>query len=32
MSWQDHIVVKPTICHGKACIKGTRTGRGQTYT
>ncbi|MEA3337943.1 MAG: DUF433 domain-containing protein [Chloroflexota bacterium] len=24
MSWQDDIVVDPTICHGKACIKGTR--------
>lgn len=24
MNWQDHIVVDPNICHGKACIKGTR--------
>jgi len=24
MSWQDYIDVDPTICHGKACIKGTR--------
>ena len=24
MSWQDHIVVDPQVCHGKACIKGTR--------
>jgi hypothetical protein len=24
MSWQDYIVVDPAICHGKACIKGTR--------
>jgi len=24
MNWQDFIVVDPTICHGKACIKGTR--------
>jgi uncharacterized protein (DUF433 family) len=24
MSWRDHIVVDPTICHGQACIKGTR--------
>jgi len=24
MSWQDYIVVDPTICHGKACVKGTR--------
>lgn len=24
MTWQDHITVDPDICHGKACIKGTR--------
>ena len=24
MRWQDYIVVDPTICHGKACVKGTR--------
>lgn len=24
MTWQDHIVVDPFVCHGKACIKGTR--------
>lgn len=24
MSWQDHISVDPQVCHGKACIKGTR--------
>ena len=24
MSWQDYIIVDPTVCHGKACIKGTR--------
>jgi len=24
MVWQDHIVVDPAVCHGKACIKGTR--------
>ena len=24
MNWRDYIVVDPTICHGKACIKGTR--------
>lgn len=24
MNWQDYVVVDPTICHGKACIKGTR--------
>lgn len=23
-SWQDRIVVDPQICHGKACVKGTR--------
>jgi len=22
--WQDHISVDPQICHGKACIRGTR--------
>jgi uncharacterized protein (DUF433 family) len=22
--WQDYIAVDPTICHGKACIRGTR--------
>jgi uncharacterized protein (DUF433 family) len=22
--WQDYVAVDPTICHGKACIKGTR--------
>ena len=22
--WQDHISVNPEICHGKACITGTR--------
>lgn len=22
--WRDYIVVDPTLCHGKACIKGTR--------
>ena len=22
--WQDRISVDPTICHGKACIRGTR--------
>ena len=24
MDWQDYITVDPSICHGKACIKGTR--------
>lgn len=24
MNWQDYIVVDPTTCHGKACVKGTR--------
>ncbi len=24
MTWQDRITVNPEVCHGKACIKGTR--------
>ncbi|HBL25266.1 MAG TPA: hypothetical protein DD490_00345 [Acidobacteria bacterium] len=24
MDWREHITVDPLICHGKACIKGTR--------
>ena len=24
MNWQDYISVDVNICHGKACIKGTR--------
>ncbi len=24
MKWQDRISIKPDVCHGKACIKGTR--------
>lgn len=24
MDWQSFITVDPDICHGKACIKGTR--------
>ena len=24
MNWQTYITVDPAICHGKACIKGTR--------
>jgi uncharacterized protein (DUF433 family) len=24
MNWQERITAAPAICHGKACIKGTR--------
>ena len=24
INWRDHITVDPAICHGQACIKGTR--------
>ena len=24
MDWRDRISVDPAVCHGKACIKGTR--------
>lgn len=24
MNWRDRITVNPSVCHGKACIKGTR--------
>ena len=24
MDWRDRITVDPDVCHGKACIKGTR--------
>ena len=24
MDWREHISVDPLVCHGKACIKGTR--------
>jgi len=24
MNWQDRITANPAVCHGKACIKGTR--------
>ena len=24
MNWQEYITVDPLVCHGKACIKGTR--------
>ena len=23
-NWSEHILVDPTVCHGNACIKGTR--------
>ena len=23
-NWREHITVDPLVCHGKACIKGTR--------
>ena len=23
-SWKDHITVDPSVCHGRACIRGTR--------
>ena len=22
--WQDHISINPKVCHGRACIRGTR--------
>lgn len=22
--WQDHITINPAVCHGRACIRGTR--------
>jgi uncharacterized protein (DUF433 family) len=22
--WQEHITINPAVCHGKACIRGTR--------
>ena len=22
--WQEHISINPLVCHGKACIRGTR--------
>ena len=25
MDWREFITVDPVVCHGKACIKGTRT-------
>ncbi len=24
VKWTDHITVDPNVCHGKACIRGTR--------
>ena len=24
MNWQERITVDPNVCHGKACIRGTR--------
>jgi len=24
MDWKEHITVDPRVCHGRACIKGTR--------
>ncbi|WP_437637289.1 DUF433 domain-containing protein [Sorangium sp. So ce854] len=24
MSWRERIVTDPAVCHGKACIRGTR--------
>ena len=24
MDWREHVKVDPAICHGKACIRGTR--------
>ena len=24
MTWQDHITVDPAVCHGQACLRGTR--------
>ena len=24
MNWQEHISVDPEVCHGRACIAGTR--------
>jgi uncharacterized protein (DUF433 family) len=24
MNWLDHIIADPNVCHGKACIRGTR--------
>lgn len=24
IKWRDYVVVDPSVCHGKACLKGTR--------
>ena len=24
MDWRERVIVNPDVCHGKACIKGTR--------
>ncbi len=24
MNWQEHVSVDPHVCHGKACLSGTR--------
>ena len=24
MNWRQHITVDPAVCHGKACVRGTR--------
>lgn len=24
MNWPDYIAIDPVVCHGRACIKGTR--------
>ena len=24
MTWRDHISVDPAVCHGQACLRGTR--------
>ena len=24
MDWRDHITVDPLVCHGQACVRGTR--------
>ncbi len=24
MNWRDRVTVDPAVCHGRACIKGTR--------
>jgi uncharacterized protein (DUF433 family) len=24
MNWRDHISIDPQVCHGRACIRGTR--------